>query len=88
MANHASAKKRIRQTKRRTQVNQRRLSTARTYIRKVEAAIQGGNKAEAEAALKAAEPHMVRGAAKGVMQRNTVARKLSRLSKQIKGMAA
>ncbi|MFQ5764892.1 MAG: 30S ribosomal protein S20 [Rhodospirillales bacterium] len=88
MAQHASAKKRIRQTKRRTQVNQRRLSTVRTYIRKVEAAIQSGNKAEAEAALKAAEPHMIRGARKGVMHRNTLARKLSRLSKQIKAMAA
>lgn len=88
MAQHASAKKRIRQTKRRTQVSQRRLNTVRTFIRKVEAAIQAGNKAEAEAALKAAEPHMVRGASKGVMHRNTVARKLSRLSKQIKAMAA
>lgn len=88
MAQHASAKKRIRQTKRRTQVNQRRLSTVRTYIRKVEAAIEAGNKAEAEVALKAAEPHMMRGARKGVVHRNTVARKLSRLSKRVKGMAA
>ena len=88
MANIASAKKRARQTNRRKDVNVRRLGTLRTFIRKVEAAIEAGNKAEAEAALRAAQPHMMRGASKGVMPRNTVSRKLSRLSKQIKNMAA
>ncbi len=88
MANIASAKKRARQTNRRKDVNVRRLGTLRTFIRKVEAAIEAGNKAEAEATLRAAQPHMMRGASKGVMPRNTVSRKLSRLSKQIKNMAA
>ncbi len=88
MANNASAKKRIRQTKRRTDVNHRRVGTIRTHIRKVEVAIAAGNKAEAEAALRAAEPKMARGVSKGVILRNTASRKLSRLSKRIKEMAA
>ncbi len=88
MANIASAKKRIRQTKRRSEVNGRRLSTVRTFVHKVEAAIQAGKKSEAEAAFRAAQPHMMRAVGKGVMRRNTVSRKLSRLSRQIKNMAA
>lgn len=88
MAQLASAKKRARQMKRRTEVNRHRLGTVRTFIRKVEAAIASGDKAQAETALHVAEPHMMRGVGKGVMHRNTAARKLSRLSKQIKGMAA
>ncbi|MCH7935589.1 MAG: 30S ribosomal protein S20 [Proteobacteria bacterium] len=88
MAVSLSAKKRIRQTKRRTEVNIRRLNALRSTIRKVEAAITAGNKSEAEAALRAAEPQMMRGAAKGVVNRNTMSRKLSRLSRQIKRMAA
>jgi len=88
MANSAQAKKRIRQIERRKAVNGRRLASVRTYIRKVEAAIETGNKADAEAALRMAEPQMARGARKGVMPRNTTSRKLSRLSKQIKNMAA
>ncbi|NQU60067.1 MAG: 30S ribosomal protein S20 [Rhodospirillales bacterium] len=88
MAVSAQAKKRIRQNERRKAVNGHRLTTVRTYIRKVEAAIESGDKAEAVAALRVAEPHMARGARKGVMPRNTTSRKLSRLSKQIKNMAA
>lgn len=88
MAQLASAKKRARQMKRRTEVNRHRLGTVRTFIRKVEAAIADGKKSEAEAALRVAEPYLMRGVGKGVMHRNTAARKLSRLSKQIKGMAA
>ena len=88
MANIASAKKRIRQTKRRSDVNGRRLSTIRTFITKVEAAIKAGNKSEAEAALRAAQPHMMRGVGKGVMRRNAISRKISRLSRQIKNIAA
>ncbi len=88
MAHSLSAKKRVRRTQRQTIVNTRRLSTVRTFIRKVEEAIAEGNKAEAEAALRAAEPYMMRGAQKGVIRRNTTSRKISRLSKQIKGMAA
>ena len=88
MANHASSKKRIRQTKRRTAVNRARRGSIRTSIRIVEEAIDGGDKNAALAALKAAEPAMAAGVSKGVLHRNTVARKLSRLSKRIKTMAA
>ena len=88
MAVSLSAKKRIRQTKRRTEVTIRRLNALRSSIRKVEAAIAAGNKSEAEAALRVAEPQMMRGAGKGVVNRNTMSRKLSRLSRQIKRLAA
>ena len=88
MAVSLSAKKRIRQTKRRTEVNFRRLNALRSSIRKVEAAIAAGNKSAAEAALRVAEPQMMRSAGKGVVNRNTMSRKLSRLSRQIKRLAA
>ena len=88
MAVSLSARKRIRQTKRRTEVNIRRLNALRSSIRKVEAAIAAGNKSAAEAALRVAEPQMMRGAGKGVVNRNTMSRKLSRLSRQIKRLAA
>ena len=88
MAVSLSAKKRIRQTKRRTEVNIRRLNALRSSIRKVEAAITAGNKSAAEAALRVAEPQMMRGAGKSVVNRNTMSRKLSRLSRQIKRLAA
>jgi len=88
MAVSLSAKKRIRQTKRRTEVNIRRLNALRSSIRKVDAAITAGNKSAAEAALRVAEPQMMRGAGKGVVNRNTMSRKLSRLSRQIKRLAA
>ena len=88
MAVSLSAKKRIRQTKRRTEVNIRRLNALRSSIRKVEAAIAAGKKPAAEAALRVAEPQMMRGAGKGVVNRNTMSRKLSRLSRQIKRLAA
>ncbi len=88
MAHHASAKKRIRQTKRRTQINRTRLSTVRSYLRRVEEAIASGDRGAAEAAFKEVEPKLMRGAQKGVLHRNTAARKLSRLSARIKSMAA
>ena len=88
MAVSLSAKKRIRQTKRRTEVNIRRLNALRSSIHKVEAAIAAGNQSAAEAALRVAEPQMMRGAGKGVVNRNTMSRKLSRLSTQIKRLAA
>jgi small subunit ribosomal protein S20 len=88
MANHASAKKRIRQTERRTEVNRQRIGTIRTGLRKVEEAIEGGDKAIAESAFRAAQPQMMSGVSKGVLHANTVSRKLSRLSKRIKGLPA
>ena len=88
MANHKSAKKRIRQTERRYDVNGARRSRIRTSIKKVEAAIAAGDKAGAETALKAAQPEMMRGAQKGVFHKNTMSRKLSRLSSAITKISA
>lgn len=88
MANHASAKKRIRQTERRTKINQQRIGTIRTGLRKVEEAIEGGNKITAEAAFRFAQPQLMSGVSKGVLHANTVSRKLSRLSKRIKDLSA
>jgi small subunit ribosomal protein S20 len=88
MANSKQAKKRIRQTARRTQVNRARVSSIRTHVKRVEAAIAAGDKDAAMAALKAAQPLMQRGAGKGVLHKNTVARKLSRLNRAIKALAA
>ena len=84
MAHHKSAKKRIRQTARRTEVNGARRSRIRTFVKKVEAAIASGDKSAAESAYREAQPEMHRGVTKGVLHRNTVSRKLSRLSKRIK----
>lgn len=83
MANHRQAKKRIRQISRRSDVNTRRRSRVRSFIRKVEEAIASGDKKAAEAALRAAQPEMMRGAQSGVLHKNTVSRKLSRLSARV-----
>jgi len=83
MAHTISAKKRIRQTERRTERNKARRSRIRTYVRKVEEALQAGNKGDAEAAFKEMMPEMHRGVSKGLMHKNTAARKLSRLSSRI-----
>jgi small subunit ribosomal protein S20 len=88
MANTASARKRNRQTERRTERNQARKSRMRTFVKKVELAIAGGNKEVAAAALRAAQPEMQRAAGKGVTHANTVARRLSRLSARIKALTA
>jgi len=88
MANIESAKKRIRRTARRTTANNARRTRIRSFIRIVEEAISGGDKAQAQEALKAAQPEMMRGVSKGVLHKNTMSRKLSRLSAQIKGMPA
>lgn len=88
MASNASAKKRIRRTRRRTLINGARIGRIRTYLRKVEEAIAGGDREQAVAALRAAQPELMRGVNKGVINRNTMARKLSRLSARIKALAA
>jgi small subunit ribosomal protein S20 len=88
MANIASARKRNRQTKIRTERNQARKSRMRTFVKKVETAIAGGDKTAAAEALRAAQPEMQRAAGKGVTHSNTVARKISRLSARIKSLAA
>ncbi|MGI3776189.1 MAG: 30S ribosomal protein S20 [Janthinobacterium lividum] len=86
MANTASAKKRNRQTVVRTERNAARKSRMRTFVKKVEMAIAGGDKGAAAAALQAAQPEMQRAAGKGVIHRNTVGRKISRLSARIKAL--
>jgi small subunit ribosomal protein S20 len=88
MANHKSAKKRNRQTQTRTAVNRNRVSRIRTFMRKVEEAISSGDQAVAQSAFREAQPELMRGASKGVLHDNTVARKLSRLSARIKSMGA
>ena len=87
MANTASARKRIRQTKVRTERNHARKSRMRTFVKKVEQAIAGGDKAVAAEALRVAQPEMQRAATKGVIHANTVSRKLSRLSARVKALA-
>jgi small subunit ribosomal protein S20 len=86
MANTASAQKRIRQTKVRTERNRARKSRVRTFLRKVEDALAGGDKTAAQAALQQAQPELHGAVTKGVLHRNTVARKLSRLSSRIKAL--
>lgn len=88
MANTASARKRIRQTVVRTARNKARKSRVHTFVRHVEEAIAAGDKEKATAALQAAQPELQRAAGKGVMHRNTVARKVSRLAAAVKAIAA
>ena len=87
MANTPQAKKRIRRNQARTLVNKNRVSRIRTLVKKVEAAIVAGDKEAASVALKAAQPEMARGVAKGVLHKNTVARKYSRLTKSVNAIA-
>jgi small subunit ribosomal protein S20 len=87
MANTKSAKKMVRKIARRTEVNVSRRSRVRTFVRKVEEALASGDKQAATAALKAAEPEIARGVAKGVIHKNTGSRKVSRLAARVKKLA-
>ncbi|HEU0162754.1 MAG TPA: 30S ribosomal protein S20 [Rhizomicrobium sp.] len=87
MPNIASAKKRTRTTAKRTAINTSRKTRVRGFIRKVEEAILSGNSEAALAALKAAEPEIMRGVTKGVLHKNTGARKVSRLTKRVKKLS-
>ena len=84
MANSPQAKKRARQNERRLAVNKARRSRIRTYLRAVEEAIASGDKEVATAALRAAQPELMRGVTKGVYHKNTASRKMSRLSARVK----
>lgn len=86
MANSPQAKKRARQNERRAAVNKARRSRIRTYLRKVEEAIESGDQAAAAAALRAAQPELMRGVTKGVLHKNTASRKVSRLSARVKSL--
>lgn len=88
MANSPQSKKRARQNERRFAVNKARRSRIRTYLRKVEEAIASGDQDAAKTALREAQPELMRGVTKGVLHKNTVARKISRLSARVKAMAA
>jgi len=79
MANTPQARKRIRRNENRALINGNRLSRIRTFVKKVETAIAGGDKTAAAEALLAAQPELARGVARGVLHKNTVARKMSRL---------
>jgi small subunit ribosomal protein S20 len=87
MANTPQSKKRALQNEKRYAVNKARRSRIRTYLRKVEEAIASGDQTAAAAALKAAQPELMRGVTKGVFHKNTAARKMSRLSSRVKAMA-
>ena len=88
MANTPQSKKRARQSETRYAINKARRSRIRTYLRKVEEAIASGDKDTAFAALRQAEPELMRGVTKGVVHKNTVARKMSRLSSRVKALNA
>ncbi|MFC0284060.1 30S ribosomal protein S20 [Camelimonas abortus] len=88
MANTSSAKKATRKILARTAINRSRKSRVRTFVRKVEEAIASGDQAAALAALRAAQPEIMRAAQKGVMHRNTASRKISRLAGRVKALGA
>ena len=87
MANHASAKKRIRRNTRMEIVNKIRKNRVRSFIKKVELAIENADKDLAQEALKNAQPEMQKSVSKGIFKKNTISRKLSRLSSRIKKIA-
>ena len=83
MANTPQAKKRIRRNTARAEINGARVSRIRSFIKAVESAVVAGKKDEAATALKAAQPEMARGVARGVLHKNTASRKFSRLTKRV-----
>ena len=88
MANTAQSKKRARQSDARQDINKARRSRIRTFLRKVEEALASGNQENAAVALKNVQPELARGITKGVMHKNTVARKMSRLASRVKALGA
>ena len=88
MANTPQSKKRARQSEARYVVNKARRSRIRTFLRKVEEAIASGDQTAASNALREVQPELTRGITKGVMHKNTVARKMSRLSSRVKSLVA
>ena len=86
MPHHKSAEKRLRQTEKRTATNRARMSRVRTFVKKVEVAIDTGDKEAAQLALRTAQPELHRATTKGVLHKNTVARKLSRLAARINAL--
>ena len=87
MANTPSAKKRVRKTLRKTDINKSRRSRIKTFVRKVEEAIELKDKKSAMESLKAAQPEIMRGVTKGIFHKNTASRKISRLSSRVKAIS-
>jgi small subunit ribosomal protein S20 len=87
MANTPQAKKRIRRNDRRAEINGNRISRIRTFVKKVELALDAGDKSVAAAALAAVHPELARGVARGVMHKNTASRKFARLTKAVSALA-
>lgn len=87
MAHTVQAKKRIRQLKKHTDANRKRVSRIRTYMRNIERAIESGDKSAAQDALRAFQPEVMRGVTKGVLHHNTASRRVSRLNKRVKALA-
>lgn len=87
MANTPQAKKRIRRNDRRAEINGARVGRIRTFVKKLEAAIAEGDRTAATAAMAQVQPELARGVAKGVLHRNTAARKFSRLTKRLAALA-
>ena len=88
MANHVSAKKRAKQNEKKAKINSANRNRMRTFVKKVELALTAGDAVAAEAAFKACQPEVQKGVAKGIIHKNTAARKLSRLSARIKAAKA
>ncbi len=88
MANSPSSKKRALQAERRAEINKGRRSRMRTFIRKVEEALASGDAAVASAALRAAQPEIMRNVSNGVVHKNTASRKISRLAGRVNALSA
>ena len=87
MANTPQAKKRILRNAKRAEINRARVSRIRTFVKQAESALEAGNKDEAKAALARVQPELSRGVARGVLHKNTAARKLSRLTRRLATLA-
>ncbi|CAN5218504.1 30S ribosomal protein S20 [soil metagenome] len=87
MANTPQAKKRIRRNTRRAEINGNRVSRIRTLVKKVESALEAGDKVAATSALATVQPELARGVARGVLHKNTASRKFSRLTKRVVSLA-
>jgi small subunit ribosomal protein S20 len=88
MANTSSAKKAARKIERRAKVSGNRISRVRSSVRKVDEALASGNRDAAIAALKAAQPELMRAASKGVIPKKTASRKVARLAARVKKIGA
>jgi len=86
MANTQQSKKRVRRNLRREEINRSRRSRIRTFVKKVETAVDAGDSDAAQSAFRQAEPEVMRGAAKGVLHRNTAARTVARLAKRVRSL--